>query len=100
VKIPSTRGTTARVVNRVAKATEMANPQGDPFILFGKTNLSPTPTATCKTLWVRGWERNKMDKLRKAGCCLLCGQKGHMLKDCGKRAILFKREQFCFRPHK
>lgn len=71
----------------------------DPFRVIGKDNLYATPNATCKTLWVKGWERDKMDKLRKAGCCLVCGQKGHMVKDCGQKATLFDKELFCFRPN-
>ena len=73
--------------------------QSDPFRVIGKDNLYATPTATCKTLWVKGWERDKMDKLRRAGCCLVCGQKGHMVKDCGQRNTLFDKELFCFRPN-
>jgi hypothetical protein len=71
----------------------------DPFRVIGKDNLSATPTATCKTLWVKGWERGKMEKLRKAGCCLVCGQKGHIVKDCREKAKLFDQEKFCFRPN-
>jgi hypothetical protein len=48
---------------------------------------------------VKGWERDKMDRLRKAGCCLVCGQKGHMVKDCGQRNTLFDKELFCCRPN-
>jgi hypothetical protein len=73
--------------------------QSDPFRVIGKENLSATPTETCKTLWIKGWDRNKMDKLRKAGCCLVCGQKGHLLKDCIEKVKLFNTEKFCFRPN-
>jgi hypothetical protein len=39
-----------------------------------------------------------MEKLRMAGCCLVCGQKGHMVKDCKDKVKLFDQEKFCFRP--
>ena len=71
----------------------------DPFRVIGKDNLSATPNATCKTLWVKNWDRTKMDKLKKTGCCLICGQKGHIAKDCGQRSVLFDKELFCFRPN-
>jgi hypothetical protein len=40
-----------------------------------------------------------MDKLRKAGCCLICGQKGHIVKDCDQKNELFNKGLFCFRPN-
>jgi hypothetical protein len=70
----------------------------DPFRVIGKENLSATPTAICKTLWIKGWDRKKMDRLRAERCCLVCGAKGHMLKDCTEKKKLFKEEKFCFRP--
>jgi hypothetical protein len=71
----------------------------DPFRVLGKDNLSATPTAQCRTLWVKNWDRTKMDKLRKAGCCLICGQKGHIVKDCDQKNDLFGKGLFCFRPN-
>jgi hypothetical protein len=72
--------------------------QSDPFKVLGKKNPSATPTAICNTIWIKGWDRNKMDKLRKAGCCLVCGQKGHIVKDCSEKIKLFNVEKICFRP--
>ena len=72
--------------------------QSDPFRVIGKENLSAVPTATCKTLWLKGWDRKKMEKLRADRCCLVCGQKGHMLKDCEEKHKHFDKEVFCFRP--
>ena len=71
----------------------------DPFRVLGKDNLSASPNATCRTLWVKNWNRTKMDKLRKAGCCLICGQKGHIVKDCDQKNVLFDKGLFCFRPN-
>jgi hypothetical protein len=71
----------------------------DPFGVLGKDNLSPVPTDRCKVLWVKNWDRTKMDKLRKAGCCLICGEKGHMVKDCIQKHDLFGKGLFCFRPN-
>ena len=71
----------------------------DPFGVLGKDNLSPVPTDRCKVLWVKNWDRTKMDKLRKAGCCLICGEKGHMVKDCVQKHDLFGKGLFCFRPN-
>jgi hypothetical protein len=83
----------------VVKATAAAVMNHDPFRLFGKRNVSASPSDRCKTLWVRGWDNKKMDKLRKAGRCLICGQKGHIVKDCDKRQDLFNKGLFCFRPN-
>jgi hypothetical protein len=66
--------------------------KSDPFKVLGKENLSATPTTICNTLWIKGWDRSKMDKPRKAGSCLVCGQKEHILKDCGEKVKLFNAE--------
>jgi hypothetical protein len=86
------------VGNRVAKATAATASNHDPFRNPGKEHLSAVPTEQCKFLWIRGWDRFKMDKLRKSGCCLLCGRKGHIVRDCDRSGFLFAREKFCFRP--
>jgi hypothetical protein len=70
----------------------------DPFAALGRENLSANPTQICNTIWIKGWDRKRMDQLRKAGCCLVCGQKGHIIKDCRKKEELFLAGKFCFRP--
>jgi hypothetical protein len=72
--------------------------ESDPFKVIEKMNLSAFPTAICNTIWIKGWERIKMDKRRKTGCCLVCGKKGHMVIDCGEKVKLFNEEKLCFRP--
>jgi hypothetical protein len=98
--------TDERGANKASKAEEVRrsfDPKGrrasDPFGFFRKEKLSPLPTATCKTLWIKGWERKKMNKLREDRCCLICGQKGHRMRDFIKRDRLFREEKFCFRPY-
>jgi hypothetical protein len=87
-----------RVGNGVAKATAAAAASRDPFQYLGRGHLSAYPTDRCRLLWVRNWDRAKMDKLRKSGCCLICEQKGHIVKNCTLRDVLFARGKFCFRP--
>jgi hypothetical protein len=70
----------------------------DPFGVLGRENLSATPTTICNTIWIKGWDRKKMDRLRSTGCCLVCGQKGYMVKDCTEKTKLFQAEKFYFRP--
>jgi hypothetical protein len=75
------------------------NPSLDPFGFHGKKNLSPFPNKICEVFRVKNWDRLKMQKLRKAGCCLLWSMKGHSLKDCTDKVKLFNQEKLCFRPN-
>jgi hypothetical protein len=70
----------------------------DPFRVIGKENLSASPTPTCKILWIKGWDRKKMDKLRAERCCLVCGQKGHMVKDCREKKQAFRNRAVLLLP--
>jgi hypothetical protein len=74
------------------------NLKTDPLTVLGRENLSSNPITVCNTLWIKGWDRKKMDQLRKSGSCLICGQMGHGAKECGERQKHFQAEKFCFRP--
>jgi hypothetical protein len=45
-----------------------------PFAVLGKENLSATPTAICNTIWIKRWDRNKMDKLWLAAVLSVAGK--------------------------
>jgi hypothetical protein len=95
--LPQAERQTVRSKDWKGKGFNEPNLKTDPFGFLGKENLSYFATKTCNTLWIKGWDRKRMDQLRKSGGCLVCGQQGHIMKDCRYKQRLFLAERFCFR---
>jgi hypothetical protein len=58
--------------------------------VLGWENLTHTPTETCTTLWLKDWNRKRIEHTKKNGLCLLCGQKGHQLQICKQRLDMYR----------
>ena len=71
----------------------------NPFEVMDRSKLTSLPTPVNTILWMKNWDKTLIGSRRAKGLCLLCGEHGHLLKDCSTRQTLFKESKFCFRPY-